>query len=569
MSALRNLSLRATISLLVAIAVIFVAVALFAVVAWRLASDVSAEALKQERASIAVVAALLERQVPTSRVEWNADGSVRRVVAEAIPPVTDQAPIDLVKTIARSEATIFAYDAAKDDYVRVTTSVKKPDGTRATGTYLGHDSAAYASMKAGTIFIGEANVLGKPHYAVYLPIVDDAGKPVGIYFAGIDKASVSASANQMIRHLGIAALAVLVILLPAAFFVARRLIAPVRVLATVTKALAADELDTPIPYSERRTELGDMARAMAVFRDGALERRRLMAEHKSDAASKEARRHGLEAAIAGFRTRAGELMNEVRAHVDTLIATATTVDTASRTTSGDAETAASASVLATENVDGVASAAEELTQSIQEITEQVSRTTAVVGEATETTDDADAKVSRLAMSASRIGEVVTLIQSIAAQTNLLALNATIEAARAGEAGKGFAVVATEVKSLATQTAKATEDIAGQVSDIQTETSTAVIAIQRIGEIMKAVDGYTTAIAAAVGEQGASTAEIARSIAEASRGTREVNDRIGTLAATARTTKTSAEEVEASSRVVAERTDELRRSIDAFLEDVAV
>ncbi|MBO0345621.1 chemotaxis protein [Roseibium sp. CAU 1637] len=237
-------------------------------------------------------------------------------------------------------------------------------------------------------------------------------------------------------------------------------------------------------------------------------------------------------------------------------------------TSGRASQASRAAETASQNVQTVASAAEELSASINEITRQVDETTRIVAQATDSVQTSNRKVAGLSESANRIGEVVTLIQAIAEQTNLLALNATIEAARAGEAGRGFAVVASEVKELATQTSKATEEIGAQIAAIQGETKDAVEAISAIATTMDQVNNYTATIAAAVDEQGSATNEISRNVAEAANGTGIVASSVGGLTEAAETTTSSAASVADVAAELEREAEQMRQAVDDFLKDVA-
>ena len=221
----------------------------------------------------------------------------------------------------------------------------------------------------------------------------------------------------------------------------------------------------------------------------------------------------------------------------------------------------------TQNVQTVASATEELSSSIREIGNQVSESSRIVGAAVTQADDTNAKVKALAEAAQKIGDVVTLINEIAGQTNLLALNATIEAARAGEAGKGFAVVASEVKNLATQTAKATEEIAGQVRAIQDATDTSAQAIDTIAQTINRVNEISTAIASAVEEQGAATQEIARNVQQAAQGTTEVSSNIGSVTQVAQETGAAATQLLSSAGELARNGTLLRSQVDDFLREV--
>ncbi|MEP0235800.1 methyl-accepting chemotaxis protein [Roseibium sp.] len=277
--------------------------------------------------------------------------------------------------------------------------------------------------------------------------------------------------------------------------------------------------------------------------------------------------------------RVGERISEFRQEIEIKLSAVTEQVRAMRSasqdlgsvaedTSGRAAVAADASDTASSNVQTVASAAEELSSSIGEISRQVEQTTGIVAQATDGAQTSNQKVAGLAEAANRIGEVVTLIQAIAEQTNLLALNATIEAARAGEAGKGFAVVAAEVKELANQTSKATEEIGAQISAIQNETKDAVEAIGAIAATMDEVNNYTSAIAAAVEEQGSATDEISRNVAEAANGTGLVASNIGGLSEAAERTTASASTVAQSAEELEREAELMRASVDAFLRDVA-
>jgi methyl-accepting chemotaxis protein len=283
----------------------------------------------------------------------------------------------------------------------------------------------------------------------------------------------------------------------------------------------------------------------------------------------EQRRGVIEAAISTFRPQMESLLNSVSESAAAMHSTATTLFGSSQQTSQRADGAVQAFHEASTNVATAAVAAEELSNSISEISRQLVHTTDVVRLATSEAQATDSEIAGLAAGAQKIGDVVKLIRDIAEQTNLLALNATIEAARAGEAGKGFAVVASEVKSLAVQTAKATEDIADHILGVQNSTSSAVEAIRRIAKRMQEINQYTSAVAASVEEQNASTGEISHNVARAADGTSHVVAVLGEVAGATTETRSSAEIVLGASETVETAVSNLRSKVEGFLAKVAV
>jgi methyl-accepting chemotaxis protein/PAS domain-containing protein len=280
------------------------------------------------------------------------------------------------------------------------------------------------------------------------------------------------------------------------------------------------------------------------------------------------RRAVIDQAIAAFRRRVEDHLKTVAEGAAAMRCTATTLFSNSGQTSNSADGAVSASNEASTNVETAAVAADELSGSINEIGRQLAKTTEIVRSAVGEAQGTNRQISALAQAAQKIGDVIKLIRAIAGQTNLLALNATIEAARAGEAGKGFAVVASEVKSLAVQTAKATEDISRLIMAVQAATSSAVSAISRISGRMQEIDSCATAVSAAVEEQSAATGEISQSVASASDGAKVVVSVLGKVTGAAVQTRQSAENVLTASQAVEAAAVELRREVKGFLSRVA-
>ncbi len=343
---------------------------------------------------------------------------------------------------------------------------------------------------------------------------------------------------------------------------------PTRRLTAVMARLAEGDTDVTLTDGDRRDEIGDMSRTVQVFRDNAVARARLEAEQTKEREAQAARQQHVETLIAEFRATVQALISSVGDTAAGLESTAQALTSIAGETTVRAEDTATASTAASRNVESVAAAAEELSASIGEISRQVGQTTAIVGKAASGTEETNRKISGLAEAASRIGDVVKLISDIAEQTNLLALNATIEAARAGDAGRGFAVVAAEVKELANQTSKATEEIGAQIGAIQGSTREAVEAIAAIAATMQEVDSYTSAIAAAVEQQGAATSEITGNVQRAADGTGAVSANMTALAEAVERTSRSADDVLSASGDVGQKTATLRQEIDRFLQAVA-
>jgi methyl-accepting chemotaxis protein len=294
----------------------------------------------------------------------------------------------------------------------------------------------------------------------------------------------------------------------------------------------------------------------------------LLQRQRDDMADQQKRRGLVDAAIASFRGGMETLLKTFGDSAAAMKSTAVTLSAAANHGSLCATSAAEASNEASTGVKTAAYAADELASSIAEIARQIAQTNKVVRLAVDEAQSTDGEMTTLSDSAQKIGDIVKLIQTIAGQTNLLALNATIEAARAGEAGRGFAVVASEVKSLAVQTAKATEAIVGQILAVQGSTASAVDSIRRITQRMREIQHYASGVAASIEQQSAATSNISANVASAAQAAQTMAEALGDVAGAATKTQTSAEVVLDTSQSVEAAVTDLRRHIEAFLEGVA-
>jgi methyl-accepting chemotaxis protein len=364
------------------------------------------------------------------------------------------------------------------------------------------------------------------------------------------------------------ALAVLLVGGASAALIAYSISRPIAATTKVMNTLASGDYGVEIPGIGRKDEIGQMARSLTVFKDSLLEGERARRERGEQVREAEVGRKKMMTDIADqFQATIGGIVDSVSTASTELQASAHSLTSTAETTQQLSTEVTTASEQASINVQTVASAAEELSTSVREIARQVRHSTEIAGKAAGQAEETDARVGKLSLAANRIGDVIKLITAIADQTNLLALNATIEAARAGAAGKGFAVVAQEVKTLAAQTAKATEEISVQISEIQSTTTDSVASIKVIGSTINQIQQIATTIAGAVEEQGAAMQEIARSVQQAAEGTSQVATNIGEVSSGASATGSSAAQVLSAAQSLASQSAHLKGEVDKFLSTV--
>jgi methyl-accepting chemotaxis protein len=532
---------------------------------WTLTADFAERARRDIDANLRTLALAFSETFKDAKVTLK-DGAVSRIEIAQFPDLKDHAIVDRAVSYVGGNATLFVYDEASSQFVRRSTNVKKENGERAVGTQLAADHPAQLLLRRGEAYQGPAVLFGKSFMTSYFPISNPAGKVIGILYVGIPTAQLDAMLAEVMQTMMVVAAFTGLLVLALTMLVVRRVTKPLASVTQTLTAIAGGRNDVEIACDDRADEIGDIARTVAIFKNNAIERQRLREEQAASAiAAAEQRKTELRSFVDAFQASVGGIIDNVLNSSGEFENVARQLTQTARTTAELSGRSAGASETASEHVRSAATVSDELSSSIAEISRRVQESNGIAAEAVQQAAATDQRINELSEAGARIGDVVKLITSIAEQTNLLALNATIEAARAGDAGRGFAVVAQEVKTLAGQTAKATEEIGSQIANMQLATRESVGAIKAIGQTIERISDIATSISSAVEQQRAATQNIAQSVRSAASGTADVVSNIRNAAQGAGETGESSNRMFTSAKALSAESLRLKAEVDKFLD----
>lgn len=574
---LRQMSLRSQLTMVLIAVVLVTATAVAFIGRERLSSKIEEDINHRTLSGLRVATRVFAEAAPIFIIEKNAENEPERLKLTTPPNAGfDQfTPRDLTQIVDsiseanRGTATIFRWREEKKDYERIATTVKKPDGTRAVGTFLGQNGVVYPFMLRNEAYRGVAMILGEPYQTGYLPIMDPKGQPAGILYIGVGKLSeLHASTGHLMRDLIIGSLVVMVLVIGLGLLLTDRLLRPLRQVAEATNALAGGAEQVTVPCLERGDQVGMIARAVEGFAEAVAKQREQERHNIAEAQQMATRKAEMDAMVAMFRGTVQGHLGRLRSGADQVRSTSETIrqvvdQAASRVNDGveASETGANA-------ISEVATATNQFASSIAEIAGRSNEAATIVRKAAETGRNAEAIAGELSSAVEKIATAVAFISSIASQTNLLALNATIEAARAGEAGRGFAVVASEVKELSNGTSRAATEIAELVKSIESVTGAVTAATRDIGNGLDSINETTLVIAAAVNEQEQVTRDIATNADAAAQRGDVIRAGFTEVQHAIDNTAEAAKALDALSKEFAVSSDQLVAEIETFLKRMA-
>jgi methyl-accepting chemotaxis protein len=534
---------------------------------WSLTRGFDARAERDIDVNLRTLSLSLGETFPNAKITIR-DGVVERIEIPQMPEFGDHKIVDRATSYVGGTATLFVYDDASQQFVRRTTNVKNENGERAVGTQLAADHPAQAALRRGEAYKGPAILFGRRFYTAYQPVFGAAGRVIGIIYVGIPTAQFDSMLWQALWAMAIAAAIAALLVLGMTMVIVRRVTKPLKAVTATLTVLAKGRTDVEVQHADRYDEIGAIARTIDIFKNNRIEQRQLEAERiTAERLAMDQRKAELNQFVEDFRAKIGGIIERVLSSSGKFERDARQLSETAHSTAERSGQSASASREASEHVRNAAAASNELSKSIVEISRRVQESNGVAADAVKQADATDQRMAELSSAGDRIGDVVKLITSIAEQTNLLALNATIEAARAGEAGRGFAVVAQEVKTLAGQTAKATDEISEHIINMQRATGESVSAIKAIGLTIERISQITTSISSAVEQQGAATQSIAEGVQAAASGTLGVADNIERVAENARETGTTSGLMLRSAQELSDVSTHLKDEVEKFLDSV--